>query len=529
MRRALLLLSAIACSCGSPTDANHDGIADGVHSPDSVSLVAPSTPVGSISGQVLDMKFGPLDGVAVDVLIGGTASDDGTMFHVNSDGKGNFAVKGLPAGGFAQVTLSKSGYATARATTLVPAAAGNFPIDNGNGAVGTVLLSAQNDKWQLQLVTSGGQPVRNHPVTLEVNPSAVRYDDVSAGYGNPVGIYVDDKGQTNDMGVVSWMNLPNLAEEARIDGQLTVTVGAYTDMSTGVTYQGLRQQFSARQIFQGSAAKVLVLRTAAAGVGLSVIASNVDSMVAGTSDPLKSMIKTGPLWFVFNQPILPMSTEVKVTNETGLVTVPSTVMPVGSNIVQVNLTAPAPESGREYNVALRATSADNGTVFAGAGYFFGGDPMVPKPFAIEKVTYSRGTTGGPLNIQPGDQVVVILNQPVRSFGGAVEAFFDADLNNDGTRGNSQGELSPTGAMNPNTSGYPLTPYEPIAEPMSTFTNLPSFYTTRHVFTYFGTANVSNATKIVLAFSALPSTLSGYRTIWGIDVEADVSIAMISPP
>src|SRR5450432_3616328 len=141
MRTCLASVGLLLLACGSTTDKNKDGIADGVQTPGDVSTVGPSTPIGTVSGQVLKIDFSPLDGVAVSVIIGGTADADGTAYKATTDADGTFAVRGLPGGAQGQLTLSKMGFATARVSVLVPAAAGNFPIDNGNSNVGAIALT----------------------------------------------------------------------------------------------------------------------------------------------------------------------------------------------------------------------------------------------------------------------------------------------------------------------------------------------------------------------------------------------------
>lgn len=539
MRRALLLCS-FALACGGGTDANRDGIVDGVRSPDSVSQIAPSSPVGTLSGQVLTTDFKPLEGVSVSVLLGGASDAEGNTFKTTTDNEGLWSVKLLPAAATAQVTLTKMGYATARVSAFVPGNAGNFPVNNGNGNVGTVLLTHLDGVYRLQVVTASGKPAKQHKVLLEVTPAAVRVQDFNAGYGAPLGLFVTDA-STDDNGFVEFKDIPGIGEEARLNGNFAITIGAYDDDGDmRFDFLGTRLEHSAREIYLNVAPSVVTLASAHNAGALAVTASNVDSMINGPGDPLKSMIKmSDSVYFVFNQAVLASSISVKVTDETGTVPVMAAVQPKGPNILQVTLQAGA-ESGREYNLALRATSADNGSAFVRAAYFFGGDPTTPKPFAIEKVTYRRPasnpSTG--MRLEPGDRVVVIFNQPIRNSGGqAVEVLIDADLNGDGMR-RDQGEKSLAGTTTPNSNGFQAFPAEPIAEPMSTFANMASGYTTRFEFTYPGTlgpvgmamatVSVPVSTQFVALFGEIPSSLFGHRTLWGTAVETD-QVGLLSNP
>src|SRR5262249_22506051 len=139
------------------------------------------------------------------------------------------------------------------------------------------------DSFHLQIVTAGGQPAKNLDAVLEVTPSAVRYDDLNPGYGQQVGVFVASA-KTDDMGIVTWMNVPALDEESRLDGLFTVTVGAYTDDTDMTHYLGTRTSYTARTVFFDSASKVITLPYARAAAALDVIASNIDSMVSGVGD-----------------------------------------------------------------------------------------------------------------------------------------------------------------------------------------------------------------------------------------------------
>src|SRR5262245_52594208 len=124
--RTLLATLCVLLACGNPADKNGDGIADGVRTPSDVTQVAPSTPVGTLSGQTVNSDFTPLDLVDVQVIVGGGSGPDGTPFKTASKADGSFAIQNLPAGSTVQVTLSKMGYATAHLSAQVPGAAGMF-------------------------------------------------------------------------------------------------------------------------------------------------------------------------------------------------------------------------------------------------------------------------------------------------------------------------------------------------------------------------------------------------------------------
>ena len=532
MRGSLALLCSVVAACGSGTDANGDGIADGVRSPDSVSVVGPSNPVGTLSGQVLYTDFKPLNGVKVSAIVG-SATTDSKTFTADTDNAGIWAIKGVPAGTGVQVLFEKEGFATARVNTFIPGSVGNFPVNNGNADLGTVMLTELNGTFKLQVVTSGGQPAKGAKGTLEFTPAAVRNYDSTATYGAQAGVHVTSF-EVNDLGFISVDKVPNLSELARLDGRVIVTVAAYdTNMDTRPEYLGTRVDLPARLVFTGMAQQVVILPAARAIGPIRVIGSNVDSMVTGrAADPLRSMINGGStLYFVFDQAFLVSSVNVKVTDETGLIPIAANKSELAPNILQVTLNGPI-ESGKEYNIALRATSAENGSTMQRSAYFFGGDPAAPKMFAIEKITYRRpaSNTSTQQRLELGDTVVITFNQPIRQLSAQAEVLIEADLNGSSVRGDAQGEKSLTGAMMPNTNGFPITQVEPTAEPNSTFTNLASNYTTRFEFAYNGVGylNVAIGTVFHVTFSEIPSSLFGYRTLWGTGIELDATAALSAP-
>ncbi len=523
------LLCCLAAACGGGTDANKDGIVDGVYSPDSVSQIAPSTPIGTLSGQVLKTDFAGLDGVKVTVIIGGIASADGTAYTATTDNDGIWAVKGLPAAANAQVVFTKENYVSLRLQATVPGAAGNFPVNNGNGNVGTVLLPQLQGKVTFQLVTSNGAPAGMVKAQLEVSPAAIRYAEFG-GYGNPVGVFVAEA--TSDAnGVLSFTNAPQLSELSRLNGTYTVTVGAVDENMDGrFELLGARKDFQARDLFLGSVSTIITLPLNRSPGPLTVLASNIDSMVNGPGDPLRSMVKpTESLFFTFDQALLASSVTVKVTDELGLTTLMSTKTAKAPNILEVQVQGL--ESGKEYNIALRATSAESGATFQQAAYFFGGDPTMPKMFGVEKITWRRPAGGAATTrLDVGDTVVITFNQPIRQLAAALEVQIDFDINNLNGKGDVAGELSPPGAMNPQTAGFPVAAREPLNEPMSTFSNMPSGYTTRYEFVYGapGTVTVPANTQFRMMFGKIPSSLTGFRTLWGTAVEADIQAALSMP-
>src|SRR5581483_10725254 len=102
--RTRLITFCLLLACGTPVDKNGDGIADGVKTPDTVQQVAPSTPVGTISGMVVQADNTPLDMVDVVALVGGQMTPDMMAFKTQSKPDGSFFFQGVPAGAQVEVT-----------------------------------------------------------------------------------------------------------------------------------------------------------------------------------------------------------------------------------------------------------------------------------------------------------------------------------------------------------------------------------------------------------------------------------------
>jgi hypothetical protein len=529
--RILLAAVCLLVACSPGTDKNGDGIVDGVRSPDSVSEIAPSTPIGTLSGQTLNTDFTPLDGVAVTAIVGGATAPDGTAFKTTSKADGSFALTGLPAGAQVQVTLEKALYATLHVSATVPAAAGMFPINNGNANVGVIAMTQLSDNLSFQVLTADGHPATGAVGMIEVSPAGTRVTDIST-YGAGVGVVVINSDGTgaDTSGMISFKNVPGLKEETRLAGTYIVTIAALDTNGDKIPdFEGTRKLFTASDLYLGVASHVLTLPSANVTTAVQIIASNVDSAITGAaSAPLKNMVKPGDaLFFVFDQPVLENEIELKITDELGTTQVMDThtLSPMTNNVLQV---MPAMiEQGKEYNLAMRVVGV-NGTVLTRTAYYFGGDPAAPMMFAIQKISYIKQGMNMAAQPQPGDVMVVTFNQPIQNTGGvAADVVFAQDINLNGNN-TDPGEAGDTRDASP----FRIIADEPIAESGSTFANLASGYTTRYVFALTNppaTASIALSTAVTVRFSRDIATLAEYRTIWDAPIEADATIMMISQP
>jgi hypothetical protein len=520
--RTRLITFCLLLACGTPVDKNGDGIADGVKSPDTVQQVAPSTPIGTISGVVVKADNTPLDMVDVVAVVGGQMTPDMMAFKTQSKPDGSFFFQGVPAGAQVELTLSKMAFTTARINVTVPAAAGTVPLDNGNANAGIIQLVDIGSPLTFQLIRADGAPADTATAVIEVSP-------VASWSGLPNGAM--SVSATVDMGgIATFTGTPDTREEISLNAQYTVTVsGIDVDADKVPDFLGLRKTFSAADLYTGAASRVLVLPSAHATTPITILTSNVDTAITGVpSDPVKNMVHPGdPIYFVFDQRALTGSLDLKITDESGLTPVMTTLTwnSPYNNVLKVTASSTI-EQGMEYNIALRVTSAENGTQLARTAYFFGADPGTPKMFAVAKVSFKKGGMNAASQLEPGDTVVVTFNQPIKNIydpSNRVDFTFSYDI----TQNNSQNDPGEVGDTK-DASPFVLAAVEPVAEPGFTFVNLPSGYTTRYEFGYGGMVSVPLNTAVQVRFARTGQTLGAYRTIWDAPVDADVSSTISAP-
>jgi hypothetical protein len=183
MNRLLALVTAAAIAACSPpvTDANKDNIADGVRTPNTVTVVAPSNPVGSITGVVASTKFAGLADANVLLVLG-----FGFTSAIKSNGDGAFRFANVPAGSSGQLIVSKEGFGSVRVPVTVPVSGGNVPINDGNANAGVIMLLELNGSVKYQVQTANGRPAKSVKALLEVSPAGFQLTS-GTGYGTAMG------------------------------------------------------------------------------------------------------------------------------------------------------------------------------------------------------------------------------------------------------------------------------------------------------------------------------------------------------
>jgi hypothetical protein len=528
MSRLLAACAALALvSCATPEDANGDGIADGIRTPDTTSVVAPSTPVGTISGQVANSLFAPLEGVQVTLVLG-EGSESSRIMRTTTNTEGVYVFANVPGGSSAQVLFSKSGYASARLNSSVPGSAGNFPLNDGNGNAGVVVLTELTGELRLRVYTAQGAPAKGARAYLEV--SAVAFQSYSGSYGSNIGNF-SATGEVDENGILAFTGVPNIAEMARISTgtNYTVNIGALDTDNDGLFEAlGSINAFSAGALFTNPQ-RTIFLPDARATGALSISATNLDSFGTATSPPYRNAVTaTDPITIVFNQPITSVDATriVKVVAEDCATNVPVTVTQRAPNTLSIAPTT-SWTLGNRYNIVVRATGLDTGSTNDFIGYFFAIDPAAPRPLSATASFQVKKATGAMMTTvyEPADTLNVVFDTPITRQAGTAYAYVDADLNNDGTIGgmNGAGELG-----GPENSGFPITINEQFTatDPaQGTFTCKQSGYSSRwriQVTSFPVSGSIPNLTRMRVVFPKDSQSSDTFQTAWGAPVAIDVN-------
>ena len=540
----------LALGCGEELkDENGDGIADGVRAPDSVTVVTPATPKGTVSGPVLTTDRKALGEVAVEMTIGSSAEPVATQ----TDAKGNFEFTDVPAGAQVLLTFTKSGFATLRASSTVPSSAGNVPINNGNASFGPITLAELDGRLNFIVVTPQGRPAAGVKATLEATPagSIILFNGDNT---SQVVSTVVVEAEADEQGLLSFSGIPSPTELARLrNGEYKLWVSPMdTNGDNLPDTSGYANVYGGSDMVQSTVTRLIPLTFArdSQGQQLNVENSNVGSLRGSTDrDPLRNMISgSEPIHLFFNQPVQPGSLLARLTDESGRESLAVTAA-VGSGGYSATIRANGTlQEGKEYNVHVRAVSAAGGSDFSKTGFFFVGDQATARAVTLSEVRYQETSTSAPTSgqINPGEKIYVSFSAPIaRTYsvndpfsGPFVQVFFnaniaDASADSLNVIGDVAGELG-------NATGIDLFIDEPTA-PIQTripaetaaFPITASGYSSRYSFSYPGAfpLNPGNLT-VQVAFSKLPSRASGstngtYESIWGQPVINDLSVSVVA--
>ncbi|XXF78651.1 carboxypeptidase-like regulatory domain-containing protein [Myxococcaceae bacterium GXIMD 01537] len=538
------LVPFLAVGCGEELkDENKDGIADGINKPGSVTSVAPATPMGTVSGQVLSTRYTGLEGVEVTVTIGSQP----TGLKATTDAGGFFNIKDVPAGSRVLVSLTKSGYVTARSWADVPSSAGNVPINNANASFGPVVMAETSGTVKFLVVTPTGRPAVGAKATMHVSRAAFITSDSSNSIDGQVVVQAEADAQ----GILTFTGIPAPEEGARIGTNYQLFIASQDTNGDGIPdVDGYINNYSGYSLTQGSLYNTFTIQLPSSyqNTALGIRYSSLGRLSGLGARPQTNMVRPGePIYIVFNQPVQPNSLVVGLTDEYGKESLTINKTLSNNNTLLTLTPGQTISAGHEYNLTLHAAPVTGTTDFDTTIPFFGGDLSAPQAIAVATVKFQdlapiAGANPPPFvngRLDPGEEVSVNFNQVMGRIGPGftlAQVFFSASLDNNSTL--SFGELG-------FNSGFTLDAAEPVA-PIQTKTpaETPVFpigfsgYTTRFKFTYQGanpldpTFAATAAAPIVIAFSKVPPASTTYESAWGVPQTTDVlvtSISAIPPP
>ncbi|NVJ07780.1 carboxypeptidase regulatory-like domain-containing protein [Myxococcus sp. AM001] len=532
----------LAFGCGDDlVDADGDGIADGVREPDSVTVVTPANPKGTVSGQVLSTSLQPLTEVSVEMTIGSSAEPVAAL----SDAKGNFTYTNVPGGAQVLLTFSKAGYATLRAQATVPTTAGNVPINNGNASFGPITLTRLDGTLNFLVVTPTGRPAAGTRATLEATPAgSINNGDQSSSMVSSVVV----EATANEQGLLSFTGIPSASELARLRngaGQYKLWVSPMDSNGDGVPETGgyVSTYSGAEVVANGTTRLISLPYSRPQNVPLSIESSNVASLRGAAADlhPLRNLVRPGePIHVFFNQPIQQGSLSVRMTSENAAELLPVTTSVANGGYSATINPGGAIADGHEYNIDVRAVSAEGGSMYARTGFFFTGDASAVRQMSITEARYQESSPVGVLaatELNTGETVYLNFNHPIsRTFTGVEHVYVRFHRNIGGPDpvppatgiGDVVGEAG-------NAEGFSLAIAEPV-RPLATrepaeapaFRIVQSGYTSRWSFVYSGTPIPSaefSTVRMEVYFSELPSRgiMGSYENYMGQPLVSDLTV------
>ena len=513
---ALLALSA----CATKEDKNGDGIVDGLQEPSSVSQVAPSTPVGTISGVVINSQNVGIEGVQV-VMVLGDGADATKTYKTTTNVEGAYAFKDVPGGSAAQLLFSKTGYSNARLNGSVPGAVGNFPINDGNGNAGVLTLVQLNGTQKFRVYTARGAPAKGAKAFLEVQQTA--FQTFAGVYGSPCGNF-SGAADVDENGLLTFTGTPDLTELSRINGNanFALTIGAIDENNDGrADVLGTIQNYTATSLFINPD-RTIILNAAHTTASLQISATNLDSFFQSFSPPYRNAVQAADsINIVFNQPITQVDTTrlVRVVQEDCATNVAVSVTQRAPNVISIAPTA-AWTLGSRYNIIVRATGLDSGSTNDFIGYFFAIDATAPRPLGANGAFQVKKATANTMSgaYQPGDQLFVVFDAPITYQGGPqAQTYANYDLNNDSSVG---GMLGVGEFGGPDNSGIAITMAEQTVatDPaQGSFTCRQSGYSSRWRASLVGfpsTNFIPSGTRLKVAFAKDQQSSDSYQTAWG---------------
>jgi hypothetical protein len=411
---AALLVAPL--SCGSGDD-----------SPIGVNNVSPH---GSVGGLIVDATTQKtMQGVTVSIIAGGKIYPDKP---VETDGSGYFAINDVPSGELLLRVVPKAGYQAVTIEATLPNSAGEFPLANATlslGPIGLVPTVAADSGFKVLLIKPDGTPP-NPPISAFLR-TQIAWIDFNTGTPAARGITVSEAKSDNN-GLVRFGDMPDFSRLVGLIGAggvtdaVRVSVPPVDANKDGVAeFLGKEQSFSATKL--AGSIPTIVLSTAAGP--LNVVASNIAGFMGKAGNRVLPGA-SGPLYLVFNWPIVDKLTDLGLYDEQGKPVASAPTKSISGNVMTINFQGL--NTAAEYNLNIRTFGDVEGTLIEGQV----ASPIFTPVGAKVQATLKR-------DAKNTNRILVTFSEPIGT-GVAGQAlsgvlFFDFDINGGGTKGDAPGE------------------------------------------------------------------------------------------
>jgi hypothetical protein len=410
------LLLGAPLSCGGSSD-----------SPIGVNNVSPH---GSLGGLVVDaVTQKAMQGVALSVIAGGRTYPDKP---VETDATGYFAISDVPSGDLIVRVVPKGGYQAVTIEANLPNAAGEFPLANATlslGPIGLVPTVAADAGFKVLLIKPDGTPP-NPPINAYLR-SQVAWVDFSSGSASARGVVVSEA-KSDNSGIVRFGDMPDFGRLSGLIGAggvtdaVRVSVPPVDANRDGIAeFLGKEQAFNVTKL--AGSIPTIVLATAAGP--LSVVACNIAGFMGKTGNRVLPGA-SGPLYLVFNWPVVDKMTDLSMYDEQGRPVASVPTKAVSGNVMTINFQGL--NLAAEYNLNVRTFGDVEGTLVEGQ-------------FASPVFTPVGAKVSATLKRDPksANRILVTFSEPIGAgvAGQPMSAvlFFDVDLNGGGAKGDAPGE------------------------------------------------------------------------------------------
>lgn len=407
--------------------------------------VTNTNPLGTVGGRVLDVNGeSGINGATV------TLDSAGASVMTMTDAMGGYTFTKVPAGSFF-LTITAGGYESAYVPGALSGSVGNFPVTNPQQTMPTVEMFKTDTTFPVAVVDDRGAPVMGVALTARPQVKYFAYEYPYTGGTSfpqlmPFGQYTVTA-TTDASGNATFMGLPTaLALNMIGNTQMFIDVPPVTVMGSS-TYSFLGESIQVNPTMVQSSTpgrNVFTIQLASPQTGLSVVASNVSSLVYGTFTKTGAVVPLGqPISVTFNQAIDAKTLRAQLLDENGTVLGNMTPTFTAGNIV--SLAPPSPlTAAKRYNLVLAASIPAGGPTgsYSNTAAFFTAGPAT--------LSMTAQIVASPMSPMPtvGRVVQLTFSEAVGLGGGtgavalACVAWYEGiDLDNSGGTVSYQGEWS----------------------------------------------------------------------------------------